>query len=218
MKIKYWSDYACPYCYIGETMLKQALDELGVFYEMEMKAFELNPYAKAGSGGDVVAMFAAKYQLSLEDAQARVDSINAMAGDAGIEGFDYSQVFHTNTFDAHRLTRMALEKGGAALQNKLSEMLYDAYFKDHVDVGDHEVLVGIARNAGLDEAEVREMLASKKFSDEVSLDEREARNARVNSVPCFVINDKVAVPGAMPKAQFMELIKKYFPGEVPTAV
>ncbi len=217
MKIRYWSDYACPYCYIGETNLRHALEELNVLYEFEMKAFELNPYAQKGAGGDVVAMFAAKYQLNLDEAQAKVDSINEMARAAGLD-FDYAKVFHTNTFDAHRLTRMALEKGGPALQSKVAEKLYKAYFADHVDVADPEVLVKTAEEAGLDEAEVRAMLDGKDFSDEVSLDEREARNSRITSVPCFVINEKVAVPGAMPKDQFMDLIRKYFPGEVPTAV
>ena len=217
MKIKYWSDYACPYCYIGETLLRQALDELDVFYEFEMKAFELNPYAKKGAGGDVVAMFAAKYQLNLDEAQAKVDSINEMAKTAGLD-FDYAKVFHTNTFDAHRLTRMALVKGGPELQAKIAERLYKAYFAEHVDVADHEVLVGIAKEMGLDEAEVWAMLSGKDFSDEVSRDEREAQLSRITSVPCFVINEKVAVPGAMPKDQFKDLIKKYFPGEVPTAI
>ena len=122
MKVTYWSDYACPYCYIGETNLRHALDELGVNYEFEMKAFELNPYAKKSAGGDVVAMFAAKYQLSLEDAQKRVDSINTMARDAGLE-FDYAKVFHTNTADAHRLTKLAKDKGGTELADKMAERL-----------------------------------------------------------------------------------------------
>ena len=28
MKITYWSDYACPYCYIGEKGLETAIEEL----------------------------------------------------------------------------------------------------------------------------------------------------------------------------------------------
>ena len=28
MKIIYWSDYACPYCYIGEARLKKAIKDL----------------------------------------------------------------------------------------------------------------------------------------------------------------------------------------------
>lgn len=27
MKITYWSDFACPYCYIGNTRLKKAVKD-----------------------------------------------------------------------------------------------------------------------------------------------------------------------------------------------
>lgn len=210
MKIEYWSDYACPYCYIGETNLRHALDEMGVKYEFEMKAFELNPYAKKSAGGDVVAMFAAKYQLSLEDAKKRVDSINEMARAAGLE-FDYSKVFHTNTFDAHRLTKLAMAKGGSALADKMAERLYKAYFADALDLGDPEVLVKLGTEAGLDASDIKGMLEGKEYSEQVSLDERQAQMNRITSVPCFIIEDTVAIPGAMPKEQFIEVIKKYFP-------
>lgn len=210
MKIQYWSDYACPYCYIGETNLRHALDEMGVKYEFEMKAFELNPYAKKSAGGDVVAMFAAKYQLSLEDAKKRVDSINEMARAAGLE-FDYSRVFHTNTFDAHRLTKLAMAKGGSALADKMAERLYKAYFADALDLGDPEVLVKLGTEAGLDASDIKAMLEGKEYSEQVSLDERQAQMNRITSVPCFIIEDTVAIPGAMPKEQFIEVIKKYFP-------
>ena len=210
MRIQYWSDYACPYCYIGETNLRHALDELGVSYVFEMKAFELNPYAKKSAGGDIVAMFAAKYQLNLEDAQKRVDSINEMARAAGLE-FDYAKVFHTNTFDAHRLTKMAMEKGGTAMADQMAERLYKAYFAEGLDVGDAELLVKLGTEAGLDAADIKAMLEGKDYSDQVSMDERQAQMNRISSVPCFIIEDTVAVPGAMPKEQFMEVIKKYFP-------
>ena len=39
MKIMYWSDYACPYCYIGVTNLKNAMAELGIDTEVKMMAF-----------------------------------------------------------------------------------------------------------------------------------------------------------------------------------
>ena len=210
MRIQYWSDYACPYCYIGETNLRHALDDLGVSYVFEMKAFELNPYAKKSAGGDIIAMFAAKYQLNLEDTQKRVDSINEMARAAGLE-FDYAKVFHTNTFDAHRLTKMAMAKGDTAMADQMAERHYKAYFAEGVDVGDQEVLVKLGTEAGLDAADIRAMLEGKDYSDQVSLDERQAQMNRISSVPCFIIEDTVAIPGAMPKEQFMEVIKKYFP-------
>ena len=41
MKITYWSDYACPYCYIGEARLKRALSYIPELKdtEIEMKSF-----------------------------------------------------------------------------------------------------------------------------------------------------------------------------------
>ena len=70
MKITYWSDYACPYCYIGETHLKKAIDNLELQdVEIEMKAFELDPSASRTVQGPTVDRFAVKYGLT--KAQAR---------------------------------------------------------------------------------------------------------------------------------------------------
>ena len=70
MKITYWSDFACPYCYIGETYLKQAIAELGIAdqVEVEMKAFELDPNASKEYTGTTVERFAKKYGLSIQGA------------------------------------------------------------------------------------------------------------------------------------------------------
>ena len=45
MKITFWSDFACPWCWIGETNLEAALKSLGRTAEFEMKAYELAPKA-----------------------------------------------------------------------------------------------------------------------------------------------------------------------------
>ena len=36
LNITYWSDYACPFCYIGEERLKKALEELGLTREAHL--------------------------------------------------------------------------------------------------------------------------------------------------------------------------------------
>ena len=49
MKITYWSDYACPFCYIGETRMKKAIAAMDTTepIELEMKAFQLDPKCTA---------------------------------------------------------------------------------------------------------------------------------------------------------------------------
>lgn len=51
MKITFWSDFACPWCWIGETNLEAALKSLGRTAEFEMKAYELAPNAPKMGGG-----------------------------------------------------------------------------------------------------------------------------------------------------------------------
>ncbi|MBQ9007705.1 MAG: DsbA family protein [Clostridia bacterium] len=134
MKITYWSDYACPYCYIGETYLKQAIEHMGIGdqVEVEMKAFELDPDASKEYTGATVDRFAKKYGLSIQGAQAKIDGISKMGQDAGLD-FRYAETRYTNTFDAHRLTKLA-QKKDQALADRLSERLYKAYFSEGLEL------------------------------------------------------------------------------------
>lgn len=199
MNITYWSDYACPYCYLGETYMKQAIAELGAEdkVHVKMKAFELNPDASKEYEGPTDERFAKKYGLSLAGARERIDGISRKGHNAGLE-FNYADTRYTNTFDAHRLTKLAQSKGDDELTDRLQEALFKAYFADKMELADHDTLVGLAVDAGLDESEVRKVLKSDMYEYEARADEREAMMMRVNAVPYFVINDKYAVPGALP--------------------
>ena len=207
MKIMYWSDYACPYCYIGETHLKKAIGNLnlGDQVDIEMLAFELDPSASRTYTGATVDRFAKKYGLSLADAQERIDGISRMGCEAGLD-FRYAQTRYTNTFDAHRLTKLAQQKD-AALADRLEERFYRAYFTESLELSDHAVLKRIALEEGMDEKEVDEVLNTDKFADDVRLDEREAQRCGVHAVPYFVVGNKYAIPGAMPVEAMEQVLK-----------
>ena len=205
MKVIYWSDYACPYCYIGETHLKQAIKELGADVEIEMKAFELDPHASREYVGPTVDRFAKKYGLSKAAAQARIDGISEMGHKAGLD-FRYAETRYTNTFDAHRLTKLAREKGGG-LADRLSERLYHAYFAEESELADHDVLTKIAVEEGLSEDEARAVLDSDRYADDVRLDEREAQRYGVTGVPFFLLG-RYGIPGAMPVESMKSALQK----------
>jgi len=208
MKIIYWSDYACPYCYIGETHLKQAVEQLGIGDEVgiTMKAFELDPTASREYTGATVDRFAKKYGLSKEGAAQRIEDISQMGREAGLD-FRYAETRYTNTFDAHRLTKLAQSKS-ASLTDRLSERLYHAYFAEGLELADHDVLTRIAVEEGLEEREVKELLDSDKYADEVRLDEREAARYGVTGVPFFVLAGKYSIPGALNVEQMKRVLEK----------
>lgn len=205
MKITYWSDYACPFCYIGETRMKQAMKNLNMDAVMEMKAFELDPFAGKEVAEPTVERFARKYGLSKEAARTRIDGISQMGRECGLD-FRYAETRYTNTFDAHRLTKLAVETGGAELADRISERLYRAYFTEERELADHDVLCKIASEEGM--GDVRDFLRSDRYADETRLDEREAQIYGVSAVPYFVINGRYAVPGAMPVEELERVLQK----------
>lgn len=74
VKIIIWSDFACPYCYIGEARLKKAIDELGVKdnVQVDYRAFELNPGASKEAAMPMPELIAKRYQVSLDVAKQQI--------------------------------------------------------------------------------------------------------------------------------------------------
>lgn len=214
MKIVYWSDYACPYCYIGETRLKKAINNLGLNgkIDIEFKAFELDPYVAEFATETTLDRFAKKYHLTKEGAQAQIDKISSLGRGERLD-FRYATTRNTNTFKAHRLTKLAHEKGGYELADKLSELLFNAYFTKNLELANPETLVSVAEQVGMDGDEVREFLKGKAYADEVRHDEQEAMLNGIQGVPYFVFNDKLVVPGALNVDNFEFAIKKVMKDE-----
>lgn len=209
MRIVYWSDYACPYCYIAEARLHKAISELGMKDEvvLEPKAFELDPTAPREPVSDTPTRFAAKYRLPLEEALKTVEHISQLGIEEGID-FKYATTRYTNTFDAHRLMKMALATGDKEIANKTNELLFAAYFTKNLELANEATLVEAGKLAGLDEKAVTEMLASDKFADEVRADEREAASRGVRGVPYYVFENGITVPGAISVADFKEILSR----------
>jgi len=195
MKIEVWSDYACPFCYIGEKRLEKALSKIngGDKVNIEFRSFELDPNASKDVVSSTVERFALKYGMSQEEAAKRIEQISMMGRREGID-FKYASTQYTNTFDALRLTKYAQTQG----HTEIIEKLFDAYFTKNLELSNHSVLKQIAAECGLDSAEVDEILKGDKYAAEVRNDEQEAANYGIHGVPYFIINQKYAFSGAQP--------------------
>lgn len=198
MTLTIWSDFACPYCYIGETRLEKAIEELGLKNDVliDFRAFELDPTAPKEVTTTTPERFAMKYRLSIEGAKKQIEQISDLGKELGID-FKYMTTQYSNTRDAHRLMKLAEAKYDRETVAKLNEALFAAYFTENLILADHKVLLDKALSVGMDEKDVKEVLESDKYDDEVRLDEREAAMRGVHGVPYIVFNGSFAVPGAM---------------------
>ena len=209
MKIIYWSDYACPFCYIGVSILKKAFASLGTNQKLEitMKSFELDPTASRNVVSSTPERFARKYGMTLAQAEARIESISEMGRTAGLD-FRYASTRYTSTFDAHRLTKLAQEKYTNDTAENLSMNLYDAYFTRNLELSNHDVLVREGISAGLSESDIRAVLEGDIYEADVRKDEQEAYSHGIHSVPFFVVEGKYHISGAQPLEAMIETLRR----------
>lgn len=204
-----WSDFACPYCYIGETRLEKAIEEMDLKDEVQIdyRAYELDPTASKEVVSSTPERFAMKYRLSLEAAKEQIEQISALGRELGID-FKYATTQYSNTRDAHRLMKLAEFRYDRKTVKRLNDLLFKAYFVDNLVLADHKVLLEKGLEAGLKEDDVKEVLESDMYDDEVRLDEREAMMRGIHGVPYIVFNGDFAVPGALSLEGFKTALER----------
>ena len=212
MKIEVWSDFVCPFCYIGKRRLESALNQFEYKDEVELifRSFELDPNFKNKFDENIHEIIARKYGISIEQAKASNNQIVAQAKAIGLN-YNFDDLIPTNTFDAHRLSHYAKTEGKA---NELAERILKAYFVDSLNISDHKALAALAGEVGLDSDEALKVLVSDKYGAEVRKDEENAARFGITGVPYFVFNDKYAVSGAQPPEAFLEVLEKVKKEEV----
>lgn len=206
MNIEIWSDFMCPFCYIGKRRLENVLAQFPHRDEVKLqfKSFELDPNAELNSGKTNAEYLAAKYNMSVEQARGMNAQMNANARTAGLE-YNIDEMIPTNSFSAHRLTHWA-ETQGKMLE--LSERLFQAIFIEGKHVGNSDVLIELAEEVGLDRNTAAEVLSSNQFADQVRTDQAEGEQLGIRGVPFFVFDRKFAVSGAQPDEVFLDAIQK----------
>lgn len=206
MTVEVWSDVVCPWCCIGKAHLEQALSEFdhAVDVEVVWRSYELDPDAPAIRNESIAEQLAVKYGEDSDEISAMLDSVTKRAAGLGLD-FRFDQARSGNTLDAHRLLHLAKARG---LQAELKARLFAAYFTEGEAIGDPATLERLAIQAGLEPGEVREVLGSDLFADDVRADEAEARELQVSGVPFFVFDRRLAVPGAQPPDRLLGALQQ----------
>jgi predicted DsbA family dithiol-disulfide isomerase len=179
----------------NEERLEAALELLGRPSELSVtwRPFELNP-TMPPSGMDRKVYLEAKFG-SARAIESMLDHVREAGRQAGI-AFAFDRVKKTpNTFDAHRLTWLAGREGR---QGEMVERLFRAYFEEGLDLSHRPVLVQTAREAGLENANVADWLASQEGVKEVRDEEHAGLQLGIRAVPYFYVQGQAGLSGAHP--------------------
>jgi predicted DsbA family dithiol-disulfide isomerase len=194
-----FSDYACPWCYLGRARLKKAIAELD--QPTLIRPFPLSPDTPP-EGRDLIAALIRK-GLDVDAALARLLPL------MDAEGLEYPRDLsghrQWSTRRAQELALWAEEQGSLARVEALHDRLFHAYQVENLDVHDLEVLARLADEVELDGAAARAALERGDLSPARELYWRSATRAGITGVPTYVAGGYGLV-GAQPVDLLREFV------------
>jgi predicted DsbA family dithiol-disulfide isomerase len=202
MRIEIVSDVVCPWCFIGKRRLEKAMAQRpDLTFEVGWRPFQLNPDMPR-EGADRKSYLEAKFG-GPERAREIYARVSAEGAKESIP-FNFDGIRRTpNTLSAHAVLRWAL---GAGVQNALKERLFNLYFIEGQDIGDHQVLADAAAAEGMDGALVRSLLDQNRDAEVIQQEDMMARQLGITGVPFFIFEGKYGVPGAQEPDVLLQVI------------
>ncbi|NOI65019.1 DsbA family protein [Vibrio sp. 99-8-1] len=204
IKLDIISDVVCPWCVIGYKHLEAAIEELAIQdkVEIEWQPFELNPDMPA-EGEGLREHIARKYGSSREESDQARANITQHGSQYGFQFDFFEEMNMVNTLDAHVLLDFAHQVGK---QTELKLRLFSAYFTEHKDVSDREVLIKEAESVGIAAEHALAALADEQIRERVKGLEAQLQQMGVSGVPTVVFNRTSALTGAQPQETFKQVL------------
>lgn len=201
LTVDIWSDVMCPFCYLGDSVLAEALKEFPHRDEVEVRyhSFQLSPELTE-------TPISQHEHLGDRFPKEQLDAMHANFNTRGAEyglTYNFDDSLMVNTHKAHQLSQFANTEGKG---HEVMLNLFKAHFTDGVNVADVDALVQIADDSGLDSAAARTALTEGTYAHLVDADINQARQLGISGVPFFVFANKYAVSGAQPKEMFLQAL------------
>jgi predicted DsbA family dithiol-disulfide isomerase len=194
-RIVAYSDYVCPWCYIGHRRIEQLQQEFDI--EVEWRPFELHPETPT-TGARLEGRLGNAARI-----RAYTENILTIAGESSI-------AMHMPTVVSN--SHLALESAEFARDrgcfDAMHEALFTAYFERGADIGDVDVLCDIARDAGIDDQGLRQALTDEAYARLIDESTNAAREHEILSTPTFVFPGGFRLIGGQEYSVFSSVTRR----------
>jgi predicted DsbA family dithiol-disulfide isomerase len=171
VRILVWSDYVCPFCYLERPVLERIQAELGDGVEIDWRSFELRPEPEPTLDPNAEYLHRVWSQSVYPMAEARGVNLKLPP-------------VQPRSRRAHEAAEFAR---GAGLLDAMNRALFKAFFEEGRDLDDLDILLEIGRSVGLGADDLREALASGRYTQRVLEDQQLARQIGISGVPALIV-------------------------------
>jgi len=191
LKVTVFSDYICPFCYIGDARLNR----LRASFELKVNWCFLEIHPETSPQGEPVSSLS----YPAETWKRMMATLQQMAEEENLSLRDHD--FTTNSRSALQLAEAAKTVDPAVFY-RLHARLFEAFFAEGSNIGDRDCLRSLALDAGMTEAQTgsawRDEAVSKRLQDYL----KAAQELGVQATPTFFIGER-RLDGAVPVDQLV---------------
>lgn len=190
IKIKVYSDYVCPFCFLAEQPLEEAIK--GKDVEVEWMPYELRPFPT-----ETLKPEGSYLQNTWRQ------SVYPMAERMGVNIVLPKVSPQPYTHLAFEGYQYAKENGKG---NEYNKRILKAFFQEEQDIGDINILTKLAGEVNLNTDEYRSALETRKYQETHQKALQHAyKEADISAVPTFIIGD-AKIAGIRSKESFEDII------------
>ena len=179
LKVTVFSDYICPFCYVGHHRLMRLRDDYDL--KINWRFIEIHPETSA-EGEPVTSL-----NYPSEQWNQLMQNLETVAREEGITLAEHS--FTTNSKDALLLSEAAKTQGRKKFYD-LHEKLFNAFFVDSRNIGDRNILRELANDSGIEEDIIESAWRDKEYQQRIVSNYDEARRHEIQAVPTFIFGQR----------------------------
>lgn len=202
LRVTVFSDYICPFCYIGFSRLERLRDEFDL--KVNWCLVEIHPETPV-EGRPV-----AELGYPPEQWNRMMAELGTMAGDEGL-----AMRPHTRTANSRKalLLAEAAKTEGAGIFYRLHRRLFERCFSEGENIGDERVLRVLAGEAGVSPECVERAWQDPRYPVRLQHYLRAARELGVTGTPAFFFDTRMLV-GALPTERLRQAARESLAGAV----
>ena len=192
LKVTVFSDYICPFCYIGSRRLLRLNDD----YDLKINwcGLEIHPDTPAEG------MPIARLGYPTEQWAQMMAALRKLAEEENIELGEHD--FTTNSRKALLLSEAA-KQAGREVFYALHERLFHAFFSEGRNIGDEQVLVALTRECGLPDELIQSAWNDPALNQRLQQNMTAAQQAGIRATPTYLFGRRTIV-GAVPLEELRE--------------
>ena len=180
IQITIFSDYICPFCYVGHHRLMRLKDE----YDLKINWCFLEIHPENSAEGEPVT----DLDYSSDFWDELMNNLKRIAEEENIPLAEHT--FTTNSKDTMLLAEASKQLGRETFY-QLHEKLFTAFFVDKRNIGDRKILRDIAKDCGINDETVNAAWSEKKYQRQLLENFNHARQHKIKSVPSFVFGERI---------------------------